>query len=53
MDHMRISGNEPSSVSLNQKSSLKVENDSPKVAKQVEARRGGVMNPQNCNFNQY
>ena len=51
MDHMRISGNEPSSVILDQTSSLKVENEGPKVPKQAEAKRDGVINQQNYNFN--
>ena len=54
MDHMRISGNEPSSVILGQiKSSLKVENSGLKVPKQAEAKRDGVINPQNYNFNEF
>ena len=48
---MRISGNEPSSVILDQTSSLKVENDGPKVPKQAEAKRDGEINPQNYNLN--
>ena len=43
---MRISGNEPSSVILRQ-------NVDPKVPKQAEAKRDGVINPQNYNFNQF
>ena len=31
----------------------KVENDCPKVPKQAEAKRDGVINPQNYNFNQF
>ena len=45
MDHMRISGNEPSSVILRQsKWFQKVENVDPKVPKQAEAKRDGVIN---------
>ena len=52
MNHMRISGNELSSVILGQKKSiLKVENNGPKVPKQAEAKRDGVITPQNYNFN--
>ena len=50
---MRISGNKPSSVILCQTKLLKNENDSPKVPKQDEAKRDGVINPQNYNFNQF
>ena len=49
MDHMRISGTEPSSVILNQKSSFK---NLQKVPKQAEAIRNGVIKPINYNFNQ-
>ena len=31
----------------------KVENVDPKVPKQAEAKRDGVINPQNYNFNQF
>ena len=50
---MRISGNEPSSVILGQKSSFKVKNRGPKVPKQAifKAKRDGVINPQSYNFN--
>ena len=41
MDHMHISGTEPSSVILSQKS------DAPKVPKQAKAKRDCVINPQN------
>ena len=44
MDHVRISGDEPSSVIFGQ-SSLKVANGGPKVPKQAEAERDGVINP--------
>ena len=43
----------PHQWSLAKQSSLKVENDSPKVPKQAEAKRDGVINPQNYNFNQF
>ena len=48
MDHMRISGNEPSSVMV-----PKVENVDPKVPKQAVAKRDGVINPQNYNFHHF
>ena len=51
MDHMRISGNEPSSVILSQKSIFK--RDILNVPKQAEAKRDGVINPQNYNFKQF
>ena len=47
---MRISGTEPSSVILSQKSSLKNENDVQKVPKQAEAKRDVVINQHNFNF---
>ena len=50
---MRISDTEPLSVILGQKSSLKVGNDAPKVPEQAEAKRDGVINPKNYNFNQF
>ena len=50
---MRISGNEPSSVILRQIVVLKVENVDPKLPKEAEAKRDGVINPQNYNFNQF
>ena len=31
----------------------RVESDAPKVPKQSKAKRGGVINPQNYNFNQF
>ena len=55
MDHMRISGTEPSSVILSQKGgtfkSWKVM--SQKCQQQAEAKRDGVINPKNYNFNQF
>ena len=51
---MRISGNEPSSVILSQtKWFQKLKNYCPKVPKQAEAKRDGVINPQNYNFIQF
>ena len=49
---MRISGT--SSVILNQTMKFKkLKSDDPIVPKQVEAKRDGVINPQNYNFNQF
>ena len=54
MDHMRISGTEPSSVILSQRMKFeKLKSDDPKVPKQAEAKRDGVINPQNYNFSQF
>ena len=51
---MRISGTEPSSVILSQTESFqKLKIDAPKVPKQGEAKRDGVINPQNYNFSQF
>ena len=50
---MRISGNERSSVILRKIKVSKVENVDPKVPKQAEAKRDGVINPQYYNFNQF
>ena len=51
---MRISGTEPSSVILGQtKYFKKLKNDAHKLPKQAKARRDGVINPQNYNFNQF
>ena len=53
---MRISGTEPSSVILSQtnKVILKVDKWCPNIPKQaVQAKRDGVINPQNYNFNQF
>ena len=48
MDHMRISGTEPSSVILSQTMKIKkLKSDDPKVPKQDEAKRDGAINPQN------
>ena len=53
---MRISGTEPRQWSLAKQfesSFKKLESVVQKVPKQVEARREGVINSQNYNFNQY
>ena len=48
MDHMRISGIEPSSVILSQRKKLKrLKNNVPKVPKEAKTKRDGVINPQN------
>ena len=48
---MRISGTETSSLikQRNFKELIRV----PKIPKQNEAKLDGVINPQNCNFNQF
>ena len=54
MDHMRISGTEPSSVILAKQSRFKSwKVISEKCQKQSEAKKDGVINPQNYNFNQF
>ena len=54
MDHMRISGTEPSSVILSQtKWFQKLKIDAPKVPKQTEAKRDSVINPKNYNFSHF
>ena len=54
MDHMRISDTEPSSVILSQIMKFKkLKSDDPKVSKQAEAKRDGVITPQNYNFSQF
>ena len=51
---MRISGIEPSSVILSQTKYLKkLKNNAQKVLKEAEAKRDGVINPQNYNFYQF
>ena len=50
---MRISGNEPSSVILSQKCIFKNWTDVQNVPKQAEAKRDGVINPQNYNLEQF
>ena len=50
---MHISATETSSVILSRTKKLqKLESVVPKVSKQAEAKRDGVINPQNYNFNQ-
>ena len=54
MDHMRISGTKPSSVILSQTMKFKkLKSDDRKLPKQAEAKRDGVINPQNYNFSQF
>ena len=53
MDHMHISGNEPSSVILSQKVVSNVANECQKVPNQGKANRDGEINPQNYNFSQF
>ena len=51
---MRISGTEPSSVILSQTMKFKkLKSSDPKVPKEAEAKRDGVINPQNDNFKQF
>ena len=51
---MRISGAEPSSMILSQTMKFKkLKSDDPKVFKQAEAKRDGVINPQDYNFNRF
>ena len=52
---MRISGTEPSSVILSQTVNFKkkLKSDDQKSPKQAEAKRDGVINPQNYNFKQF
>ena len=46
MNHMHISGTEPSSVILSQtKWFKKLKSDVPKLPKQAKAKRDGVINP--------
>ena len=53
MDHLRISGAEPSSAILRQTMKFKkLKSDDPKESEQAEAKRYGVINPQNFNFSQ-
>ena len=50
---MRIPGTEPSSVILSQTKYFKtLRNDAQTLPKQAKAKRDGVINPQNFNFNQ-
>ena len=54
MDYIRISGTEPSSVILSQITLFKkLKNDVQKVPKQAKAKKDGVINPHNYNFNQF
>ena len=51
---MRISGIEPLSVILSQTMKFeKLKSNDPKEPKQAEAKRDGVINPQNYNFKQF
>ena len=51
MDHMRISGTEPSSMLRSKREFYKrLKSDVPKMPKQTEAKRNGVINPQNLQF---
>ena len=51
MDHMLISGTEPSSVILAKQSGFKkLKSDAPQVANGAKAKRDGVMKPQNYNW---
>ena len=53
MDHMRISGTEPSSEILIQTKNFKrLKSDAQKMPKQDKATRDGVINQQNYNINQ-
>ena len=48
MDHMRMSGTEPSSIIISQ---TKLKSDAQNMPKQAEANRDSIINPQNYNFN--
>ena len=51
---MCISGTQPSSVILRQTVKFqKLKSDDQKLPKQAEAKRDGVINPQNYNFKQF
>ena len=51
MDHMRISGTEPSSVILSQTVKFKkLKSDDQKLPKQAEAKRDGEINPKKLQF---
>ena len=51
---MRISGTEHSSVIISQTMKFKkLKIDNPNVPKQADAKRIGVINPHNYNFNQF
>ena len=54
MDHMGISGTEHSSVILGQTEYFKkLKSDVQKVPKPAKAKRDGVINPHNYNFDQF
>ena len=54
VDHMRISGTEPSSVIFSKTKLLKMlKRDTPKVPKQAEVKRDCVINQQNYNFSYF
>ena len=54
MDNMRISGTKPSSVIFSRTMKFKkLKSGDPKLPKQAEAKRDGVINPQNYNFEQF
>ena len=51
---MRISGTEHPSVILSQTVKIKkLKSDDQKLPRQAEAKRDGVINPQNYNFKQF
>ena len=51
---MRISGTEPSSVILSQTMKFRwLKSDDLKESKKFEAKRDGVINPQNNNFKNF
>ena len=51
---MRIPGTKPSSMILSQTKKFKtLKSDAQKMPKQAEAKRDGVINPQNYNYNQF
>ena len=53
MDHMPISGTEPSSVILGQTKYFKILEVMPKLPKEGKAKRDGVINPQYYTFNEF
>ena len=54
MDHLHISGTEPSSVILSQTCCIKkLKSNDRKLPKQAEVKRDGVINPQNYNLNEF
>ena len=52
-DHMRISGTEPNQWSLAKQSSFKSWKEISQVPKTNWIKRGGVINPQNYNYNKF